>query len=163
MKNFTILLLIVSIIGLAACASNDYTASLAGAADNSTIAVKDFVTLGIITVRSTEIHQSGPFGFSKSVQGSKITFADLLQEAVKLEADDVINVRIDINTSYSKTAFDWLTGWTRTFSYTGTALAIKYTEKVDTEIADPQLSSLPKTPENSGAVKVTKSGKVVLR
>jgi uncharacterized protein YbjQ (UPF0145 family) len=163
MRNFTILLLIVSIIGLAACASNDYTASLAGAADNSTITVKDFITLGIITVHSTEIHQSSPLGLSKSVQGSKITFADLLQEAIKLEADDIINVRIDINTTYSKTAFDWFTGWTRTFSYTGTALAIKYTKKANTEIADPQLSSLPRTPEASGAVRVTRSGKVVLR
>jgi uncharacterized protein YbjQ (UPF0145 family) len=163
MKKIIILSMMVLIIVLAGCASNNYTASLTGAADNSTIAVKDFVTLGIITVRSTEIHKCGPFGISRSVQGSKITFADLMQEAAKLESDDIINVRIDINTSYSKTAFDWLTGWTRTYSYTGTALAIKYTEKVDIEVADPQLSSLPKTPETSGAVKVTKSGKVVLR
>jgi hypothetical protein len=163
MKKITLLSLIVLVIGLASCTSNNYTASLAGVADNSTITVKDFVTLGIITVHSTEIHQSSPFGMVRSVYGSKITFADLMQEAAKLEADDIINVRIDMNTSYSKTAFDWITGWTRTYSYTGTALAIKYTEKIDSEIADPQLSPLPKTPETSGAVKKTKSGNVELR
>jgi len=160
MKRTVIILVVLTF--LAACAHNDYSASLAGVSDNSTVAVKDFVSLGIVTVRSTEIHHSSPFGFVKSVEGSKITFTDLMQEAAKLEADDIINVRIDMNTNYKKGAFDWLTGWNRTFSYTGTALAIKYTEKVD-GTGDPQLSGLPKIPETSGAVRVTKSGKVVLR
>ena len=136
---------------------------MAGVSDYSTVVVKDFTSLGIITVRATEIHQSGPFGFKKSVQGSKITFSDLMQEAAKLEADDIINVRIDMNVNYTQSIFDFFTGWTRTFSYTGTALAIKYTNMLNTETGDPQLTTLPKVPEATGAVKITRTGKVVLR
>jgi hypothetical protein len=150
-------------LALAACTSNNFTASMAGVSDYSTVVVKDFTSLGIITVRATEVHYAGPFGFKKSVEGSKITFTDLMQEAAKLEADDIINVRIDMNANYTKGAFDWLTGWTRTFSYTGTALAIKYTDMLNTETGDPQLSTLPKVPESTGAVKITRSGRTELR
>jgi uncharacterized protein YbjQ (UPF0145 family) len=163
MKRLVCLALAVATIAFAACTSNNYTANLTGAADYSTVAIKDFVTLGIITVRSTEVHKSGPWSFRKSVEGSKITFSDLMQEAAKLEADDIINVRIDMNTNYRKTAGDWIIGWTRTYNYTGTALAIKYTDKLDTLEGDPQLSGLPKTPEATGAVKTTRDGKVILR
>jgi ABC-type glycerol-3-phosphate transport system substrate-binding protein len=162
MKNLLFLLMAVALV-MTACSSNNYTASMAGASDYSTVVVKDFTSLGIITVRATEIHHSGPFGFQKSVEGAKITFTDLMQEAAKLEADDIINVRIDMNVNYTKSVFDFFTGWTRTFTYTGTALAIKYTSMLNTETGDPQLTTLPKVPEATGAVKVTKSGKVQLR
>jgi len=154
--------IILTLCVLATCTSNDYSANLTGASDYSTVAVKDFISLGIVTVNSIEIHSSGPLGFNKSIEGSKITFADLMQEAAKLEADDIINVRIDIKSNYKKSAFDWVTGWSRTYTYIGTALAIKYTEKVD-GASDPQLNGLPKAPETSGAVKVNRSGKVQLR
>ena len=163
MRKPAIVIVILAVCALAACTTNDYSASLLGASDYSTVAVKDFISLGIITVESVEIHHSSPFGFSKKVEGSKITFVDLLQEAAKLEADDIINVRIDMNTNYVKGAFDWLTGWTRVFTYTGTALAIKYTGSVETENTDSQLTGLPKIPEQSGAVKTTKDGKVRLK
>jgi hypothetical protein len=163
MKKPMFLLMVAALLVMTACSSNNYTASMAGASDYSTVVVKDFTSLGIITVRATEIHHSGPFGFQKSVEGSKITFADLMQEAAKLEADDIINVRIDMNVNYTESIFDFLTGWTRTFTYTGTALAIKYTNMLNTETGDPQLTTLPKVPEATGAVRVTKNGKVVLR
>ena len=163
MRKAVVIMIILAVYMLTACTTNNYSASLAGTSDNATVAVKDYTTLGIITVQSTEIHHAGFLGFSKSVTGSKITFADLLQEAVRLEADDIINVRIDMNTNYTKRSTDWLTGWTRTFTYTGTALAIKYTEKVDTGMGDAQLSGLPRIPETSKAVKTTRSGKVILR
>jgi uncharacterized protein YbjQ (UPF0145 family) len=163
MKKLVFPALIITAILFSGCTSNNYTANVSGASDYSTVAVKDFISLGIVTVKAQEIHYSGPFGFSKSVDGSKITFADLMQEAAKLEADDIINVRIDMNTNYTKSAFDWLTGWTRTYTYTGTALAIKYTDKLETQTGDPQLGGLPKVPEPTGAVKTTREGKVVLR
>ena len=167
MRKFVRLVLVaavtVLIIVFSACTTNNFTANLSGTSDYSTVAVKDFVTLGIITVRSSEIHHSKPFGFSKGIEGSKITFADLMQEAAKLEADDIINVRIDMHANYKKGAFGWLTGWTRTFNYTGTALAIKYTDMLETLEGDPQLSGLPKSPESSGAVKRTRSGRIVLK
>jgi len=155
-------LAIVAVLA-AGCSTNNYTSSLSGVSDYSTVVVKDFTSLGIITVQATEVHHSGPLGIKKSVEGSKITYSDLMQEAAKLEADDIINVRIDMNANYIQGAFDFITGWTRTFTYTGTALAIKYTSMLNTETGDPQLSTLPKVPEATGAVKVTKSGKVVLR
>ena len=163
MKKFVYLILFAVMVTFMACTTNNFTANLSGASDFSTVVVKDFVTLGIITVRSSEVHRSGPFGFRKSIEGSKITFADLMQEAAKLEADDIINVRIDMNTNYRKTGGDWIKGWTRTYNYTGTALAIKYTERLETLESDPQLSGLPNTPESTGAVRTTRSGNVVLR
>jgi hypothetical protein len=86
-----------------------------------------------------------------------------MQEAAKLEADDIINVRIDMNDNYNSSAFGWMTGWVRTFTYTGTALAIKYTERMETQTSDPQLGGLPKIPESTRAVKKTKEGRVILR
>ena len=163
MKKLLFLLAAGAALAAAACSTNNYTANMAGASDYSTVVVKDFTSLGIITVHATEVHYAGPFGFKKSVEGSKITYSDLMQEAAKLEADDIINVRIDMNTTYTKSFFDFLTGWTRTFTYTGTALAIKYTHMLNTETGDPQLTTLPKVPEVTGAVKVTKTGKVQLR
>ncbi|MCL2127894.1 MAG: hypothetical protein FWH38_06530, partial [Treponema sp.] len=160
MKKAGFSLAALAMLALAACTSTNYSANMTGASDYSTVAVKDFTTLGIVTVRATEVHYSGPLGFQKGVEGSKITFSDLMQEAARLEADDIINVRIDMNSNYVKGAFDWLTGWTRTYTYTGTALAIKYTGKMDADIPDPQLGGLPKAPEATGAVRTTRSGRV---
>jgi uncharacterized protein YbjQ (UPF0145 family) len=157
MKKAVLSIIIMAIFALAACKSTDYTANVSGASDHAAIAVKDFVTLGIVTVRTTEIHHSGPFGVKKSVEGSKITYADLMQEAAKLEADDIINIRIDMHANYTKGAFDWLTGWTRVYTHTGTALAIKYTDKLDNKIPDSQLSGIPKAPEPTSAVNAAKS------
>lgn len=155
-------LLVLAAIALAGCTTTDYSTNLAGVSDHATVVVKDFVTLGIVTVQTTETHFSGPFGFKKRVEGSKVTFASLMQEAAKLEADDIINIRVDMHANYTKGFFDWLTGWSRSYTHTGTALAIKYTEKLDF-VADPQLSGVPKMPEPSSAVKTSRSGKVSLK
>jgi uncharacterized protein YbjQ (UPF0145 family) len=163
MKKAVFVILTVAAVVFSGCTSNNYTANVSGASDYSTVAVKDFVSLGIVTVKTQEIHYSGPLGFTKSVEGSKITFTELMQEAAKLEADDIINVRIDMNSNYTASAFGWMTGWVRTYTYTGTALAIKYTDKLETQTSDPQLGGLPRVPEATGAVKTTKEGKVVLR
>jgi len=155
--------LLVAALILAGCASTDYTANMSGASDYATVAVKDFVTLGIVTVETTEIHHASPFGFIKTIEGEKISYAKLMQEAARLEADDIINVRIDVHTKYSGTAFDWFTGWTRVYTHTATALAIKYTEKLDSRDVDPQLTGVPKAPEATKAVNVDKSGKAQVR
>jgi hypothetical protein len=156
-------LIIAAVLSLAACTTTDYSANAAGASDYATIAVKDFVTLGIVTVQAKEIHYSSPFGLVKRIEGSKVTFSDLMQEAAKLEADDIINVRIDTNASYTRRVIDWLCGWTRTYTHTGTALAIKYTDKVDTRVSESQLMGLPKSPESSKLVKTSRSGKTTLK
>jgi len=158
-----VFLMIAAVLSLTTCTTTDYSANAAGASDYAAIAVKDFITLGIVTVQSIEIHYSSPFGFKKRVEGSKVIFADLMQEAAKLEADDIINVRIDTNANYTKGAFDWLLGWSRTYTHTGTALAIKYTDKVNTSSGESQLSGIPKSPEPSKAVRTSRSGKTSLR
>ncbi|MDR0290228.1 MAG: hypothetical protein LBI06_04765 [Treponema sp.] len=159
MNKLGFVIMVVAVFALAACTHIDYTANTSGASDYATVAVKDFVTLGIVTVTATEIHHSSPFGLVKTVKGSKVTYADLLQEAARLEADDVINVRIDMNASYTKGALDWLTGWTRVYNHTGTALAIKYASKLDSESVDPQLRGLPREPEESRASPRGRSGR----
>jgi hypothetical protein len=161
-RPFFVIMLAAALV-LAGCASTDYTANMSGASDYATVAVKDFVTLGIVTVEKTETHYASPFGVIKRKKKKKITYADLMQEAAKLEGDDIINVRIDVTTNYSGSVFDWLTGWTRTYTHTGTALAIKYTDKLDSKDVDPQLTGIPKAPESTGAVKVNRSGKAQLR
>jgi hypothetical protein len=40
-------------------------------------------------------------------------------------------VRIDVHTEQKSTPFDWLTGSKTTYTYTGTALAVKYTTPID--------------------------------
>jgi len=147
MKKLIFLVLVA--FALVSCRTVDYTYNATGVSDNVTLVVKDFIPLGIVTVRAQEVHYGGPFGFKHSIHGSKITYSDLMQEAAKLEADDVINVRIDTNADFGKRkgAFDWLTGWTRTYNYIGTALAIKYTGKLDTDVSDPQFSTVPKAPD----------------
>ena len=117
---------IILLLILAGCTSVHYSEPLAGRYIRVTVAPKGFIIIGAVSASSTETHHSSPFGFTKSVEGSKITYVDLIQEAAKLEADDIIDVKIDINSNYKKGAFDWMTGWTRTYTYTGTALAIKY-------------------------------------
>jgi len=162
-RSFFPIIFIAAFI-LAGCANTNYTANMSGASDYATVAVKDFVTLGIVTVSSTETHRVSPFGFVKRIEGGKITYADLMQEAAKLEADDVINVRIDVNTSYTGSVFDWFTGWTRVYTHTATALAIKYTEKLESKDVDPQLTGIPKAPESTKAIIVNKkSGKTSVR
>jgi hypothetical protein len=156
MKKAVLSIIIMAIFALAACKTTDYTANVSGASDHAAIAVKDFVTLGIVMVQTTEIHHSGPFGFKKSVEGAKIAYPDLMQEAAKLEKDDIINIRIDMHANYTKGLFDWLTGWNRVYTHTGTALAIKYTDKLDSKIPDSQLSGIPKAPEPTSAVNATK-------
>jgi uncharacterized protein YbjQ (UPF0145 family) len=162
-KNPGFAIVILAACVFAGCVTTDYTANMSGASDYATVAVKDFVTLGIVTVQSTEIHYSSPFGFKKRIEGSKITYSDLMQEAAKLEADDIINVRIDVNSNYTKGVFDWVTGWTRVYTHTGTALAIKYSGMLDSGDGDSQLTGIPKAPEATGAVKTTRSGRTLLR
>jgi hypothetical protein len=116
-------------IALAGCASTDFTASLSGSYATVTVKPKNFIVVGYISVQSTETHTVGPFGLVRKVRGSKIHYADLMQEAARLEADDIIDVRIEKNTGNKTGAFDWLKGCERIFTYTANALAIKYTDK----------------------------------
>ncbi|MDR2480296.1 MAG: hypothetical protein LBD48_13440 [Treponema sp.] len=163
MKKLGLSLLVLLLILTAGCTSTNYSANMSGVSDYSTVVVKDYTAMGIVTVHATEIHSAGPLGFVKTVEGSKVTYSALMQEAARLGADDIINVRIDMTASYRTTAFDWISGWTRTYTYTGTALAIKYSEKLETQYGDPQLGGIPKAPEKTKAVRNNKGGVPALR
>ena len=93
-----------------------------GNINNVAIAVKDFETRGIIFVRSAEIIDG-----NGNHTGSKITYEMLMLEAQKLGAEDVINIKIDVNPIreiFHENSFNV----SRTiYNYTATALAIKYT------------------------------------
>jgi len=116
---------------LGGCTLVDYTAPMAGKYDNATVIVKNFDLIDTVTVRTTERHTMGPLGIKRTVEGAKVTYSDLINEAAKLRADDIINVRIDMQTNGKTTIVDWLKGWERIFFYTGQALAIKYIDNVD--------------------------------
>ena len=102
--------------------------------NNVSIAGKDFITVGIVFVNSAEV--SDNLG---NHTGSKITYEMFMREALKLEADDVINIKIDVNRKIDRETIKSstdpkakpITKIITTYTYTGTGLAIKYTDAVE--------------------------------
>jgi uncharacterized protein YbjQ (UPF0145 family) len=98
----------------------------AGGSRSANIVIKDYQPLGIIFVKSTEVIDS-----KGNHSGSKITYEMLMREAQKLGADDVINVRIDVNEVEEFITDNPFAVVTKTtYNYTATALAVKYTNAV---------------------------------
>ena len=90
-----------------------------GNVSNVNLETKDFITMGIIFVTSSVKFDDD----DEIISGSKITFEMLMKEAQKLGADDIVNLRIDeVETTHSD--------YSRTITYTATALAIKYVPTV---------------------------------
>jgi len=101
----------------------DYSYPQSGSSNNASIAVKDYQAVGIIFVKSTEI-----IDVNGNHTGSKITYERLMLEVQKLNADDFINLRIDVNYVQE---YDSNNVLTRTlYNYTANALAIKYTTAI---------------------------------
>lgn len=98
-----------------------------GVSNNADIVTKDFISLGVIFVNSVEIIDG-----DGNHTGSKITYEMLMREAVKLGADDVINIKIDVNQKEERqvSSNDDTVITVVTYSYTATGLAIKYTDAV---------------------------------
>jgi len=129
------LLVVLPVLFVAAgCVTVDHTAPVEGKFVTASVVFKDFEVIGPVSVTSAEIHRAGPFGIKKSVEGSKVIFSDLLQEAARLEADDIIDARIDVHTGKKARFAKKLTGWERTFTYTGRALAIRYVSKTGDDL-----------------------------
>jgi hypothetical protein len=133
-KNIPALFFFLTVLPVFAtgCISVNYTEPLDGRYVRASVGVKDFEVIGIVLIESVELHKAGPFGFVKTVEGEKVNYSDLMIEAALLEADDIIDVRIDKNAGKPTTFAEWMTGWERTFTYTGKALAIRYVDKKDT-------------------------------
>ena len=117
---------------LVSCSSFDinFSAPVMGKYDRVNIVEKSFIVIDIISITSTETHKNGPLGINRNIEGSVINYTDLMMEAARLEADDIIDVRIDLNSTGSQATFwDRIRGWEQTITYFGTALAIKYTDE----------------------------------
>jgi uncharacterized protein YbjQ (UPF0145 family) len=139
MKKALVAFVVCTLSILAGCSSTQFSNELAGRTDYVNMAVKDFEGLGIIFVESVEEFTAGPLGFRRTHTGSQITYADLLTKAAELGADDIANIRIDVKTDHEKNRIvDFFTGYKKTYTYTGTALAIKYTNAVDVQPGDPR-------------------------
>jgi uncharacterized protein YbjQ (UPF0145 family) len=109
------------------CRSLDMSTSLVGWSDYAGIVVKDYEAVEIVIVKRSETFVYGPLGLSTTHTGSQITYEDLMQEAKRLGAHDVINVRIDRNETSETSLVSRLSGYERVINYTATALAIRYT------------------------------------
>ncbi|MDR1626856.1 MAG: leucine-rich repeat domain-containing protein, partial [Spirochaetia bacterium] len=57
-----------------------------------TVTVMDFRVLGPVSVTKQEVLDFGPLGIQKNRSGSRVTWFDLMAEASRLGADDVVNV-----------------------------------------------------------------------
>jgi len=101
------------------------TKPLDGKLEHAVLAVKDYEVKGVVFVQSQE-RLTKIFGSNLVLSGSKITYSMLMREAVKLGADDIINVRVDISTSETKER----NKEELTYHYSASALAIKYTKAV---------------------------------
>ena len=123
-----------TVLVLTGCKTTDYTVNRVGWSNYAEIAVKDYETVGVVTLESQEVFEAKPLGLARSLKGSRIVWSDLMAEAVKLGADDIINVRIEVTDQNKRTLIDFLTGYTLTYNYKGTALAIKYTGAVEERI-----------------------------
>lgn len=125
-KILVVLAALFVAVALTGCKSNDFTTAEVGWANYAEITVKDFNTVGIVSVTAVEETIVAPFGLSIEHKGKKITYGDLMEQAKALGADDIINVRIDKRSEGKSSPFDFLTGSQTKVTYTGTALAIKY-------------------------------------
>ena len=133
MKNLFGFIVILLALVFASCASNptvNYDYPHSGNVNNAAITVKDYETRGIVFVKSTEVIDS-----DGSRNGSGITYEMLMLEAQKLGADDIINIKIDVNKIQDGGGGSFgnilKTNVRRTtYNYTATALAIKYTESI---------------------------------
>lgn len=109
------------------CQTTDFTTNTVGWSNYSVLGVKDFQAVGIVSViRKEVIEYSALYIYSKHT-GSQVTYASLMDEAKKINADDIINVRIDKQVEKATTPIDFIIGGKKTITYTGTAVAIKYT------------------------------------
>jgi hypothetical protein len=129
---------------LGACTTTNLGSNKTGWSDYATITTKDYAPVGIVRVTSVEIKKRGFLGVVSSHSGSQITYDMLIMEAKALDADDIINVRIDrVDESVHSTipAIAWIFGYTEKYSYTGTALAIKYKDAAPDSPRDTQTDS----------------------
>lgn len=137
MKKCMFVLLVLTAMVLAGCKTTNLTTNKVGWSDYTTVTIKDFDVVGVITLESEVTKTVTPFGFSSTLEGSEITYAMLMEKAVEKKGDDIINVRIDKHDDSKTTLFDRIIGYTKKTKYIATALVIRYKDmKVEAPGAD---------------------------
>jgi hypothetical protein len=131
MKKTVFFAVILAALVMASCTTTDVSTNRVGWSDYVDLAAKDFQSLGVVALKTQEVVSVSPLHMVSDHTGSRVTYAALFDEASKLGADDITNVRIDMQVEQKTTPFDWLIGSKTTYTYTGTALAIKYTAPID--------------------------------
>jgi hypothetical protein len=137
MRNKAILAGMLAALALAfvvtGCSTTDITTNETGLYNLAPIAVKDYEILGAVNLEAKEVYTKGLFGWTESTTGNKVTFGLLLEEAKKQypNTTDIINVRIDkLDRNSRNKVLDNIVGYTATYVYTGTALAVRYTTAI---------------------------------
>jgi uncharacterized protein YbjQ (UPF0145 family) len=152
MKKAIVSVLVLGVLVLAGCKTTDITTNKVGWSNYADLSVKDYDVLGIISVESQEVYECSPLGFNKSLKGARITWSDLMAEAAKLGADDVINIRTEVTDRNNRIVrfLEFFTGYTLTYYYRGTGLAIKYTGSVERGVSPIRIGSSDTLPRSSG-------------
>lgn len=123
------------------CSSTNLQTNQVGWSGYTNIVVKDYDAVGIVKASSTE--KITKTFFNKKVEGSRVLYAQLMDEAVKLGANDIINVRIDRKKEESSSSKATV------YTYTATAVAIKYKDYVAPIVGDEPDSALGSGKTNS--------------
>lgn len=121
--------LAVSAIALTSCVSTHYESQATGdTLKMEALAVKDYDIIAPVTVTATTTEKVSMFMIHQSKTGSDVIYPSLLDAAQKVGGQDVINVRI-AKKQDSEIALGGVLGKEITYTYTATALAIKYNNK----------------------------------
>jgi uncharacterized protein YbjQ (UPF0145 family) len=116
--------------------SSDIIFSNEGVIRTAEIAVKDFISLGLVftEVQSTEVVETRSYPPRMTFNGNVFTYYELLKEAQKLGADAIINVTIDyVMMTRSESGGFRIT---KNHTWYGSALAIKYTDAMNYEYSE---------------------------
>ena len=92
------------------------------------LAVKDYDIIGPVTVTATSSESSSFLMLHQKKEGSEVVYPMLLDAAIKAGGQDVINVRVSKKLD-SVITLGGIFGKEATYTYTATALAIKYNNK----------------------------------
>ncbi|MFP4365268.1 MAG: hypothetical protein ACLFR1_15500 [Spirochaetia bacterium] len=123
-------LAVVFVLFSAGCSSTNLATTNTGWSDYAEIVTKNYEVVGHVRLEAQETKTVSMLSINTTIEGSTITYDDLLAQAIELGADDIINVRIDKVEDSSHSFFDLILGYTTNYTYYANAIAIRYTEPV---------------------------------